>query len=584
MDNWSFPEILSLLEGGNYQFQRYCTLVFAVPGNANSISSKQARNDHLYAQKAVQMFKEKLRASVTRVLNEHQSTVLRKPIRKSNNYLGYDDLDEIYKPVKSSQIKIVQVMSPMEFYTKALGKAKGKFSNIDSCFHPYLGHDSEFSSRSMRRMNNCNWSTMDNARKGNSNRSLRSINQLQQTNSKQPHLRGSESFEQNDTKGRAVTKQEQRVNGEYLLPPRPQKFPPSPSPSPSMRGARGDEAQNASLSRLRLASKSDLEGDVLEAHTNNYARPYGQLPEKRPILVGTRSSFPSNKGSFKVQDNNTSTSSINLKGSLDSSLISADAFADISPTTKSEAASAPQTSHDSQHQRFARSNSLPPINGDARQTQNAVGKSSQLAIHSDRRFSVITAFPGVDQRANSGNFEEPKGSGVTTDFAEMTQRKHRESSPKVLSSKQSRNSATSDKCAKNIKRGNLDENNGTVSRSFITEQHSDIRKEAGTTQFIRSPSGLGLPPPDDAFSLISHPITNFVSPPTRVQYNLKDVDQLIQVGTMQANKPMAPASLPPRVAQSNKQLQPHTTPLKQKSDCTQSFREKYRHSSNVSIS
>ena len=499
MDNWSFPEILSLLEGGNYQFQRYCTLVSAVPGNANSISSKQAWNDHLYAQKAVQMFKGKLRASVTRVLNEHQSTVLRKPIRKSNNYLGYDDLDEIYKPIKSSQIKIVQVMSPMEFYTKALGKAKGKFSNIDSCFHPYLGHDSEFSSRSMRRMNNCNWSTMDNARKGNSNRSMRSINQLQQTNSKQPHMRGSESFEENETKGRAVTKQEQRrVHGEYLLPPRPQKFPPSPSikgareyeeaqnaslsrlrlasksylegdvlethannyahpygnrsltrsikqlqqtnskqphlrgsesfeqndtkgravtkqeqrvngeyllpprpqkfpPSPSMRGAQGDEAQNASLSRLRLASKSDLEGDVLEAHTNNYARPYGQLPGKRPILVGTRSSFPSNKGSFKVQDNNTSTSSINLKGSLDSSLISADAFADISPTIKSEAASAPQTSHDSQHQRFARSNSLPPINGDARQTQNAVGKSSQLAIHSDRRFSVITAFPGVDQ-------------------------------------------------------------------------------------------------------------------------------------------------------------------------------------------
>mmetsp|Transcript_26373 Transcript_26373/g.38963 ORF Transcript_26373/g.38963 Transcript_26373/m.38963 type:complete len:846 (+) Transcript_26373:128-2665(+) len=122
IDSWYFPEVLSLMEGGNTKFKEFCAVTNSYPTLQSAIDDRTQFIDALYSCNPVKAYRSLLRRAVAKVEND----------RRSLMQVFLPDVQEIDHPSTSHDLTIYSKELPMlsvhDFYTYVLGK---KWPNED---------------------------------------------------------------------------------------------------------------------------------------------------------------------------------------------------------------------------------------------------------------------------------------------------------------------------------------------------------------------------------------------------------------------------------------------------------------------
>ena len=125
-DDWSFTDVLSLLEGGNTKFREFCAQTNAYPNLQSDVDNRKQFIDGLYASVPVKAYRSLLRKAVAKVKTEREGLIKsffqkqQQNLRRQTEQQPFWD-DHMSDPTyKQTYITVMPTLSIYEFCTKVM--------------------------------------------------------------------------------------------------------------------------------------------------------------------------------------------------------------------------------------------------------------------------------------------------------------------------------------------------------------------------------------------------------------------------------------------------------------------------------
>ena len=518
MDDWSFLDVLSLLEGGNERFRVYCALTSAFPDLSCNVSTRNEMLDFLYGHDAVVAYRNKLKHTVLHTVNQHQKAVTR-PLQQWTNNLGVYDLDDIYKASKQGHWKELKVLSPFEFFTSVMGRILPETNKVErKTFQSATGSNESY---------NQDWS------KGSDHSSVSTKSIDRSTQSLLFFQRPLSSLENPILLSRA---------GDI-----------------SLQSTRSIDCSVSSRS-IEFCSRSTRTIDQMDLF------PYGEeLSTKknyRPILrIGEAYGKLLHRARTKIQNREKElNASFEERRATPRSLPSPPPSPCIAPSEESVACSyptkqphaRPPTVHQKGNDSESTLKTAPLLDTESSNLSSGSLSNSKVVVDNDESALSFHLSALFENSSASLGFEEIPTSNSPQNGSSESNGAHRKpqatppspikfdrqpksvkgASPSHLSQKQRRNSDASAASAVTFKQSNLNGSGGTP----VTTKSSDTKKSRNAQPTTLTVLGdhekwtspcLGLARSHDTFSLISQPVVS-EPPPDRVQSRVTMNDRLVR--------------------------------------------------------